>query len=87
MFFCIPANQQLLQYWSTVEDRLYKIRHCLNIQGVPEQLALFEPPANVLGLIEAEAAGIEPGSVLADVNAPLPNYRFRNPKVAVTPAE
>jgi hypothetical protein len=76
LFFCIPQNQQLLQYWSTVAGRLYNIRHCLNIQGVPQQLPLFQPPANPLLLIEAEAEGIDPGSVLADVNAPLPNYRF-----------
>jgi hypothetical protein len=76
LFFCVPQNQQLLQYWSTVAGRLYNIRHCLNIQGVPQQLALFQPPANPLLLIEAEAEGIDPGSVLADVSAPLPNYRF-----------
>jgi hypothetical protein len=76
LFFCIPQNQQLLRYWSTVAGRLYNIRHCLNIHGVPQQLALFQPPANPLLLIEAEAAGIDPGSVLADMNAPLPNYRF-----------
>jgi hypothetical protein len=76
LFFCIPQNQKLLQYWSTVEGRLYNIRHCLNIQGVPQQLALFQQPANPLLLIEAEAEGIDPGSVLAEVSAPLPNYRF-----------
>jgi Tc toxin complex TcA C-terminal TcB-binding domain len=76
LFFCIPQNQKLLQYRSTIAGRLYNIRHCLNIQGVPQQLALFQPPANPLLLIEAEAEGIDPGSVLADVNAPLPNYRF-----------
>jgi hypothetical protein len=76
LFFCIPQNPKLLQYWSTVASRLYNIRHCLNIQGVPQQLALFQPPANPLLLVEAEAEGIDPGSVLADLSAPLPNYRF-----------
>jgi hypothetical protein len=76
LFFCIPQNQQLLGYWSTVNDRLYKIRNCLNIQGVPQQLALFQPPANPLLLIQAPAQRVDSGSVLADVNAPLPNYRF-----------
>ncbi len=75
-FFCIPPNQQLLQYWSTVASRLYNIRHCLNIAGVPQQLALFQPPANPLALIEAAAEGIDPGSVLAALSAPLPSYRF-----------
>ncbi len=76
LFFCIPGNQQLLQYWSKVSGRLYNIRHCLNLAGVPQQLALFQAPANPLALIEAAAEGIDPGSVLAVLSAPLPNYRF-----------
>src|SRR5262249_30127950 len=32
LYFSIPQNKQLLGYWDTVEDRLYKIRHCLNIE-------------------------------------------------------
>jgi hypothetical protein len=46
LFFCIPPNDQLLAYWSTVADRLYKIRHCLNLQGI-----------NPLQLIEQAAGG------------------------------
>jgi hypothetical protein len=76
LFFCIPQNPKLLEYWTTVADRLYKIRHCLNIHGIPQELALFEPPANLLDLIEARAEGLDPSSVLADLSAPLPNYRF-----------
>ena len=40
LFFCIPKNDKLLGYWDTVEDRLFKIRHCLNIEGVARPLAL-----------------------------------------------
>jgi hypothetical protein len=75
-FFCIPPNQQLMQYWSTVAGRLYNIRNCLNLQGMPQTLAPFPPIANPLALIEAAAEGIDPGSVLASLSAPLPNYRF-----------
>ena len=45
LYFCIPQNTQLLSYWDTVEDRLYKIRHCLNIEGVFNPPALFAPPS------------------------------------------
>ena len=45
-YFCVPPNDILLGYWDTVDDRLYKIRHCMNIQGVVEQLSLFAPPIN-----------------------------------------
>src|SRR5262249_33736797 len=41
LYFCIPRNDKLLTYWDTVADRLFKIRHCMNIEGVVRQLALF----------------------------------------------
>jgi len=44
LYFCIPRNEKLLGYWDTVADRLFKIRHCMNIEGVVRQLALFDPP-------------------------------------------
>ena len=44
LYFCIPPNQKLLAYWDTVADRLFKIRNSENIQGVVQQLPLFDPP-------------------------------------------
>ncbi len=76
LYFCIPQNEKLLEYWDTVADRLYKIRHCMNIEGVVRQLALFEPPIEPGALVKAVAAGVDISSVLADLNAPLPYYRF-----------
>lgn len=76
LYFCIPTNTQLLSYWDTVADRLFKIRHCLNIAGVRRVLALFEPPIEPGLLVKAAAAGVDLGSVIADLNAPLPYYRF-----------
>src|SRR4030095_6693562 len=75
-YFCIPPNTDLLKYWDVVEDRLFKIRHCMNIEGVVQQLPLFEPPIDPALLIKARAAGLDIGSVLADISAPPPNYRF-----------
>ena len=76
LYFCIPQNDKMLGYWDTVADRLYKIRHCMNIEGVVRQLALFEPPIDPAALVKAVAAGIDISSALADLNAPLPLYRF-----------
>jgi len=76
LYFCIPQNEKLLSYWDTVADRLYKIRHCMNIEGVVRQLALFEPPIDPGALVKAVAGGIDLSSALADLNAPLPLYRF-----------
>ncbi len=75
-YFCIPQNDKLLGYWDTVEDRLFKIRHCLNIEGVERQLPLFEPPIDPALLVQAAAKGVDLGSILADLSAPLPHYRF-----------
>ncbi|GAB4372419.1 MAG: hypothetical protein Kow00121_14770 [Elainellaceae cyanobacterium] len=76
LYFCLPQNDKMLGYWDTVSDRLYKIRNCMNIEGVERQLALFEPPIDPGALIKATASGVDIGSVFADLNAPLPLYRF-----------
>ncbi|MCP9463226.1 MAG: neuraminidase-like domain-containing protein [Nitrospira sp.] len=76
LYFCVPHNEKMLGYWDTVADRLYKIRHCMNIEGVVRQLALFEPPIEPGALVKAVAAGVDISSALADLNAPLPLYRF-----------
>jgi peptidoglycan hydrolase-like protein with peptidoglycan-binding domain len=76
-YFGIPNNEYLSKYWDTVEDRLFKIRHCMNIQGVVRQLPLFEPPIDPALLVKAAAAGMDLNSVLNDVSAPTPYYRFK----------
>jgi hypothetical protein len=75
-YFGIPNNDQLINHWSTVEDRLFKIRHCMNIAGVVRQLPLFEPPIDPALLVKAAAAGIDPGSVLSDLAVEPGPYRF-----------
>jgi hypothetical protein len=75
-YFKIPSNPKLLGYWTTVADRLYKLRHCQTITGAPLQLALFDAPIDPGLLIAAQAAGIDLSSVLSDLGASLPNYRF-----------
>lgn len=76
LYFCVPENYQLLGYWSTVADRLFKIRHCMNIEGQVRQLPLFEPPIDPALLVRARAAGLSIGDVLSDISVSLPNYRF-----------
>ncbi len=74
--FCVPQNEEMLRCWDTVEDRLFKIRHCMNIEGTARQLPLFEPPIDPALLVKAKAAGLDLGSVLNEMFAPLPHYRF-----------
>ncbi len=75
-YFCVPHNPQLEKYWDTVQDRLHKIRNCMNIQGVVRQLPLFEPPIDPGMLVRAAAAGADLGSVVSGLNAPPPHHRF-----------
>jgi peptidoglycan hydrolase-like protein with peptidoglycan-binding domain len=75
-YFCIPNNTNLGGYWDTVEDRLFKIRHCMNIRGVERQLPLFEPPIDPALLVKAAAAGMDLSSVLDELSVPTPYYRF-----------
>ncbi len=71
LYFCIPQNGNLLGYWYTVADRLFKIRHCMNIEGVVRQLPLFEAPIDPGMLVKAIAAGINISSMVSGLNQPL----------------
>jgi hypothetical protein len=76
LYFCIPPNDDLLAIWDQIDNRLFNIRHCRNIDGVERSLALFAPPIDPAALVRAAAAGLDISSVLAGMNAPIPNYRF-----------
>lgn len=76
LYFCTPRNENLLKYWDLVADRLFKIRHCMNIDGVIRQLPLFEPPIDPALLVRATALGLDLSTVLNELYAPLPHYRF-----------
>ncbi len=76
LYFCIPDNPKLRGLRDTIDDRLFKIRNCLNIEGVFRKLPLFEPPIDPALLVQAAAKGLSLSSVLNDLNTPAPNYRF-----------
>lgn len=75
LYFCIPGNEKLLGYWDTVGDRLFKIRHCMNIQGIVRPLALFDPPIDPGMLVKAAAAGIDIDSIVSGLNQPATPIR------------
>ena len=49
----------------------------MNIKGVVRQLPLFQPPIDPALLVRAAAAGLDLSSVLNDLYAPSPHYRFQ----------
>ena len=70
LYFCTSPNSTLLGYWDIVADRLFKIRNSENIQGVFQQLPLFDPPIDPGMLVKAAAAGIDVGSAVSGLNQP-----------------
>jgi hypothetical protein len=74
--FCVPPNAGLLAYWDLVEDRLYKIRHGMDITGALRQLSLFAPAIDPMLLVEAKAAGLSLDDVLNATSGDVPPYRF-----------
>jgi hypothetical protein len=76
-YFCVPDNPELRLLRTTIDDRLFKIRHCQDINGIERKLPLYEPPIDPGLLVAATAAGLSLSSVLNDLNAPLPNFRFK----------
>ena len=74
--FCVPGNKDLLDYYKRVDDRLFKIRNCMNIQGQRRQLALFSPEIDPRLLVRAKAAGLSLDDILNSISGNLPPYRF-----------
>jgi hypothetical protein len=76
LYFCLPFNEKLLTLWDTVEDRLFKIRHCRSIDGIARNLPFIDPPIDPGLLVRATAAGLDVESVLAGLYAPPARQRF-----------
>lgn len=78
-YFCIGENKKFMEYWDTVEDRLFKIRHSMNIYGESRMLSLYESPLNPMDLIKAFASSDGRGSsskVFTSTSVKIPEYRF-----------
>ncbi|MEQ1575707.1 MAG: hypothetical protein ABL993_15820, partial [Vicinamibacterales bacterium] len=76
LYFCVPPNAEIMGLWDKVDDRLFNIRHCRNIDGIERPLALFEPPIDPALLVRATAAGLDLSAVFDDLGAPMPHHRF-----------
>ncbi len=75
-YFCAPENGELIAYWDLVEDRLYKIRHCMNIGGIERALPLLAPPLDPRALVRSAATGQAGAPVESPLEPPIPYYRF-----------
>ncbi len=75
-FFFLPENKEFAACWDRAQDRLYKIRHSMNIEGVVRQLALFQPPIDPSKLVQALASGGSVAGAAAQEIAAVPHHRF-----------
>lgn len=76
LYFYIPENDLFLGYWNRVQDRLYKIRHSLNILGKKQALPLFQPPIDPMALVRAVAGGASIAQAVGGLDVAVPPYRF-----------
>lgn len=76
LVFCFPENKELRGYWDRVEDRLNKIRNCMDIAGVRRRLELFAPEIDPRMLVRMRAAGLSLDDVMNVTSGNLPPYRF-----------
>ena len=74
-YFCVPENTDFIKYWDTIEDRLFKIRNCQNINGVFRQLALFAPPIDPRAFIRAYSSGGANFGGASSFNVPIPAFK------------
>jgi hypothetical protein len=75
-YFCVPENEKFILNWDIIENRLYNIRHCLNIDGIATPLALFEPPINPMELVKAATSGNNVLGISSLTQPNIPAYRF-----------
>ena len=74
--FCIPPNKDFMAYWDRVEDRLYKIRNCMDITGARRLPSLYAPEIDPRQLVKDKAAGLPLDDALHGITGNVPPYRF-----------
>jgi len=74
--FCVPFNPRLREYFERVEDRLFKIRNCLDIDGRRRDLPLLSPPIDPTLLANARASGLSIDELTSALSRDVPPHRF-----------
>lgn len=74
-FFAVPPNPELAILRATIDDRLYKLRNGLDINGNIRRMPLFDPPIDPGQLISAAAGAGGYGAFLEAAEGPMPNCR------------
>ncbi|WP_340616840.1 neuraminidase-like domain-containing protein [Xenorhabdus entomophaga] len=72
--FLPQVNEVMMNYWQTLDQRLYNLRHNLSIDGQPLTLPIFATPADPKALLSAAVAASQGGGALPQLSTPL--WRF-----------
>ncbi|MBV4452393.1 MULTISPECIES: Tc toxin subunit A-related protein [Pseudomonas] len=71
-----PFNPELIRRWNQAENRLYNLRHNLDIAGNPLNLPLFAAPADPRALLSMQAQGLSGNGMSRLLSPQIPHYRF-----------
>ncbi|KAF5989185.1 toxin subunit [Fusarium coicis] len=77
-YFCLPANPRYQTMRSLVNDRLYKARNNMDINGRPLAYAMNETsidPGRIGRTLQGGGGGVT--SLLNEIDGPMPNQRFQ----------
>ncbi|MEO8763603.1 MAG: hypothetical protein ABI416_04915 [Ginsengibacter sp.] len=75
-YFSIPPDKNMLELYDLIDDRLFKLRNCEDIDGIIRKIDLFGTPINPAQLLSALAKGLTLGQILGGLYSPAPIYRF-----------
>ncbi|MDE3742115.1 neuraminidase-like domain-containing protein [Maribacter polysaccharolyticus] len=76
LIFCFPKNDMFLAYWDRVNDRIYKLNNCMDINGNRRVMPAFAPPIDPALLARMIGGGMSFDDILGALNSGLPYYRF-----------
>lgn len=71
-----PFNPELVQRWDRAENRLYNLRHNLDIAGNVLNLPLFATPLDPRALLAAWGQGVSGAALNRLLSPQIPHYRF-----------
>ncbi len=74
--FCFPHNKDFINYWDRVNDRIFKLNHCLDINGVKKQMPAYAPEIDPTLLARMVADGVSFDEIIAALNTQHPSHRF-----------
>ena len=76
LIFCFPHNKDFIAYWDRVNEKIYYLNNCMDINGVKKEMATFAPEIDPALLAKMVAGGLSFDEITASLSSQLPNHRF-----------